>query len=564
MLLQRSLIAAFLLVAFAGAMLTTHSVFGQEELAPSENTVPTAEEPSPAAASEVADAAVAEPSVPTDAAPLRIQLIKVRSDWSQGKDPEGTKKALEELLEGVAVSDDFRKDLLGSASRILFPEGYLSVYQPEELAALLAWMKERDLMQTVAESEPIANHERPDWARHYTNGCSARVFATEDMIPMTTLGSDDVPPFTKRTYGVEWIFLSWKGFEKDLTSTKEIAFRLVQAQQRLDRLQGDPDKVVSLDYYGGGGCDGTCSPDRVAVLHGFFNSPAIRQYTREKGWEPLLVIVPAGQKQIEVKRAKLARPVSLQRIGKGNLMPPRTEPAEEENRVNIDEPIVIVYRLQHAGAADLAELLRGLMAGGNVQADVRTNSLVVVATKEQHESLQDLLQNLDAPVVAPQPAAEERDADAVEATRENYRQKDEEARALARSTQGTGGEIDRELRTRLAQLVTQAFDLRQKLQRAEVGLLREKIGIVETRLAQRDTLRKEIIDRRVEELLGGEVAPSKIKMGRISRTEQTKAQQEFDQAQAQCDQAKILLGLYKKVEPSVNKKADEQQSQPQP
>ena len=453
-----------------------------------------------------------------DAAPLNITLIKVRSDWSQGKDPEGTKKALESLLENETLRDEVRENLLGSASQILFPEGYLAVYKPQEFAASLAWMKERDLMQTVAESEPIANHERPDWARRYNNGCSARVFATEDMIPMTTLGTDDVPPFTKRTYGVEWFFLSWKVFEKDHTSTKEIAFRLTQAQQRVDRLQGDSGEVVSMDYYGGGGFDGTCPPDQVSVFHGFSNSPAIRQYTREKGWEPLLVIVPAGQKQLEVKTPKLARLISLQRIGKGNVLPPRTEPVEKEKEEEPkpDQSQIKVFRLVNSEAQQtvliLAQMLERVIPDSVLGADPRTNSLIVRGPEDQLRLVESLLMKLDeAPSRPPTSSSTEATrpehlADA----RTDFASAEAEIQSIVNSIAGEADKKRREqLRARLTGLVAEAFDLRQKLQRAEVGLLREKIGIVETRLAQRDTLRKEIIDRRVEELLGsGQAAES--------------------------------------------------------
>ncbi len=511
MLCRRSLIAAFLLVACAGNMLSIRPMFGQEQPASSEDTAATAEERSPAAASEVADATVAEPSVPADAAPLRIQLIKVRSDWSQGKDPEGTKKALESLLENETLRDEIRENLLGSGSQILFPEGYLAVYKPQELAASLAWMEERDLMQWVAESEPIANHERPDWARHYTSGCSTRVFATEDMIPMTTQGSDDVPPFTKRTYGVEWIFLSWKVFEKDLTSTKEIAFRLAQAQQRLDRLLGESGKVVSLDYYGGGGCDGTCPPDQVAVLHGFFNSPAIRQYTREKGWEPLLVIVPAGQKQIEVKTSKLTRLVSLQRIGKGNVLPPRTAPAEEEKEPTPEEPRIKIFHLVHARADQMVAILRQLFPEITMSGDERTNSLVAQGEERRLEVAEAVIQRLDeTPSQKQEPALDEASRRRIlETASTDFASAEAQIQSIVKDLAGEPDKkTSEQLRARLAGLVADAFDLRQKLQRVEVGLLREKIKIVETRLAQRDTLRKEIIDRRVEELLGDEAAPS--------------------------------------------------------
>lgn len=178
-----------------------------------------------------------------------------------------------------------------------------------------------------------------------------------------------------------------------------------------------------------------------------------------------------------------------------------------------------VFQLKNAEAAQTAVMVNQLFKDIGVEADKRTNSLIVAGTPEDLDIIEAILLRLDQTPTKPQVptiANDSQRAD-LDSTRSDFSAKEAEVRSLA---QGIAKEDDTEaakqLRAKLNRLVVEAFDLRQKLQRAELALLKERIQIVETRLQQRETLRDEIIRRRVESLLADGPDPQSVNQNRTA------------------------------------------------
>ncbi len=528
--------------------------------------------------------AAAEPatSLPANTARVTVQLIRVCSDWSKGKDPEETKKALESLLEGASLPDEFRKDLLGSASRVLFPEDFAAIYQPEQFTDLLAWMTQRDLVHIDARSEPL-----PDDSESRADP-KCRLFVSHDVVPLPiNPSSERVPPFVTRTYGWEWKCTSW--LEPDEPGGQpNLQISLFRAGLRLDEFQVDGEKSVTREPLSGDVKSVALPADRIAVIRHFDSRDAMSQRTREAGWEPFLVVRPVALAEPQASdQPQPRKPSALVKLSNRSRrretapqLEPNLAPAAEADQHGSQ---VIAFHLKHARATELAPLLEALIPSGALTADHEANSLVAHGAENELNNLKVLLEKLDVPpastatppgfnpgqikvfhlvnaearqvteilaqlleraipqcVLVPDPrtnsliargpddqmqiieaillkldetpdnpptppSGEVSRRENLDATRNEFASKESEARTVAQSIvaeQNTAAA--KELRTRLQRLVSESFDLRQRLQRAEAGLLRERIAIVETRLQQREILRKEIIEQRVEELLAGD------------------------------------------------------------
>ncbi len=190
-------------------------------------------------------------------------------------------------------------------------------------------------------------------------------------------------------------------------------------------------------------------------------------------------------------------------------------PASTATPAGFDPGQIKVFHLVNAEARQVTEILAQLLERAIPQCvlvpDPRTNSLIARGPEDQMQIIEAILLKLDeTPDKSPTPASgEAARPENLDATRNDLASKEAEARSAAKVLSGEkDGEAAKQLRARLTGLVGEAFDLRQKLQRAEVALLQERVGIIETRLGQRETLRKEIIERRMEELLAEETSPA--------------------------------------------------------
>ncbi len=521
---------------------------------------------------------------------VTVQLIRVRSDWSKGKDPEETRKALESLLEGASLPDEFRKDLLGSASRILFPEDFAAIYQPGQFADLLAWMTERDLVHIDARSEPL-----PDDSESRADP-ECRLFVSHDVVPLPiNPRSKPAPPFVTRTYGWEWTCTSWLESD-DRGGQPNLQIDLLRAGLQLDEFQVDGEKSVTREPLSGDVKSVALPADRIAVIRHFDSRDAMSQRTREAGWEPFLVVRPVALGEPQASdHPQPSRPSALVKLSNRSLK--RATPVVQREsdsdsgkqslKADDSDKRVTVFALKHASATELVPLLQALIPSGALTADQQANSLVAHGAENELNNLKALLEKLDVPTASPRqqtipptpidgqqikifslknteaqqmneilrqclrdvipdvvlvpdlrtnslithgredqlrilesllmkldetpskppapPSGEASRRENLDATRNEFASKESEVRSVAQSIAAKkDAAAAKELRMRLERLVTEAFDLRQKLQRAEASLLKERIAIIDARLRQREVLRKEIIQQRLEVLLAGD------------------------------------------------------------
>ena len=481
------------------------------EVAPSPHATPAKEASTPAPSAPV--------TVETDPASISVQLIRIRSDWSKAKDPEAAEKALQSLTDGVALPAEVRNNLLTSAPQILCPEGFIAGYRPNEYLDMLTWLKDQDLAQTHAQSKPIpwrgARNDRPNLGDHRCD-----LFIAEDVVPVSpTRERSDAPPFFKRTYGWLWSFQSSPS-EDSTTGQPMVQVKFGLSSVVRDEPQVEDGSPLVLGGQVGGQIQCLLPADQVAIVHCFHRlDTATKEVIQKQGWEPLLVIVPTGLRVPPSSSApQLAKPVSLQGISFDWRLWPGMMPGTQSTQGSARQRTATstyettktpkpttqlqIYILKHARAEQLAPLLQPFFPSAKLTANPSNNSLIIAATQEQFDTLEDLIKRLDTPASPQQPHTESVDTKSIETTRNDYNTKQKEAASLARSlATETDEKAAKQFRARLTRLVTEAFDLRQKLQRAELALLKQRIQLVESRLQQRETLRNEIIQRRVEALL---------------------------------------------------------------
>ncbi len=188
---------------------------------------------------------------------------------------------------------------------------------------------------------------------------------------------------------------------------------------------------------------------------------------------------------------------------------------------------VTILRVQYAKARDLARILEQLPVPRlHLVADERTNSIIVSgADPKQLEQVAELLRALDVPHQEQQPgsadstqpwprAASSRfsvdlaaSTESTDTLRRAYESREQQARVLAeelRAKMEKFGENHPEsvnLRSELRNVVRQAFDDRQRLQRAELTEFARRLESVQRSLEARERVADQIIDRRIEDLL---------------------------------------------------------------
>jgi len=177
------------------------------------------------------------------------------------------------------------------------------------------------------------------------------------------------------------------------------------------------------------------------------------------------------------------------------------------------ESRVEIYHLRHARAAAVERILRQLVVGvDSIVADERTNALYVRGSANRLSEVESLLQRLDQPAtpaeqkaVGQSSALSHADAAASVAERtKQYEAKEQEAAIIVqqlRAAKELRPGHEAMLRTNLKSVVTQSFQLRQKLHEAELAHLTSRIRGIEQTIQARQKIADQIIDRRVKELL---------------------------------------------------------------
>lgn len=202
---------------------------------------------------------------------------------------------------------------------------------------------------------------------------------------------------------------------------------------------------------------------------------------------------------------------------------------------NEDKLQIRVFELKYVTADDAAKMLKDLQFGGHFITDKRTNSLIAQDQKVILAQMETFLKAIDRPsdisrgaasawtepsnqnhVPATVASPRHRDTSAAAAPddvrrlRIAFQQCDLQAAHVAaqlRDAQrrfvnhGQGNPQVLEMRRKLRDLVTAAYNARGQLEMAEVHRLRERLSRIERQLENNARLKDQVIDRRVEELL---------------------------------------------------------------
>jgi hypothetical protein len=173
----------------------------------------------------------------------------------------------------------------------------------------------------------------------------------------------------------------------------------------------------------------------------------------------------------------------------------------------------VVLHLKYLQAATADRMIRQLFPV-SVAADERTNSLVVSADSDTLEKVKAMLAEIDR---EPPPQAQSATWSSTKSSEwaakkpdelaARYEAKEREAQRLAtqiRELQTAPKEhagAIKDLSAQLRRVVGEAFAERQQLHRAEVGQLQQRVAGIEQRLKTRGQFSKEIIERRIKDLL---------------------------------------------------------------
>ena len=168
-----------------------------------------------------------------------------------------------------------------------------------------------------------------------------------------------------------------------------------------------------------------------------------------------------------------------------------------------------VFYLKFVEAKEAARIVRQLFGGVvNPAVEERTNSLLVASDDPMAvKKVEELLKAIDSPAakdVAIDFRSSVGDADEKpDDLRGKCAELEQRTRELAARLRGplpdpaTGDRLNTELRD----MVKQAFEARQQLQRAELAEFAERLRRIQQSIEMRDRISQQIIDRRVEELL---------------------------------------------------------------
>jgi hypothetical protein len=163
---------------------------------------------------------------------------------------------------------------------------------------------------------------------------------------------------------------------------------------------------------------------------------------------------------------------------------------------NVDShALTKIFHLQHAAAAELRDVLLQLApADIKLAVDERTNTVIVSGPAPQLAELEAIMLRLDEPgsaVADKGPAT--KPAGTVAELKQQYADAEAEAARLARESKPA--------KEKLRAAVAKAFELRQKLLQAELAEFRQRTERIEQSLKQRQGIKQQIIERRVEDLL---------------------------------------------------------------
>lgn len=191
----------------------------------------------------------------------------------------------------------------------------------------------------------------------------------------------------------------------------------------------------------------------------------------------------------------------------------------------LNKRAVKIFSLQYADATELAALIKELFPSPalTVVANARTSSIVASGPPEDLEMMSAVLLRLDEPAAkethrtqTPRgkspagPALSDKSKPRGDTASQLLTEYEAAERVAADSAKAyrmakQSGDLPEEhldkMKANVTSAVERAFELRQRLQSAEVEHLRERLNQIEARVRQREALKDRIIERRVEDLV---------------------------------------------------------------
>jgi hypothetical protein len=153
-----------------------------------------------------------------------------------------------------------------------------------------------------------------------------------------------------------------------------------------------------------------------------------------------------------------------------------------------------IIHLKNASAADLRDILQQLAPTDiKLAVDERTNSIIVSGGEEKLAELEAIALRLDEAGSVKGGKLAAHPAGTVAELKQQYAAAEEAAAVLAKDAQPQ--------KDKLRAAVAKAFELRQKLLQAELAEFRQRTERIEQSLQQREGIKQQIIERRVDDLL---------------------------------------------------------------
>lgn len=166
-----------------------------------------------------------------------------------------------------------------------------------------------------------------------------------------------------------------------------------------------------------------------------------------------------------------------------------------------------VFQLSHADPSWVTQVLCQGFRDVEIIANPQRNVLAAWGSQEDLSKLKTVVEILDRPGQTQQ----RDDPSLAAAAREQYNELEQQAAQVAEQYRELSDEGKDEtgdaatLKRQLSTIVSEAFEVRQKLQRAELTRLRQRLGRIEQQIAARQRIKDAIVDRRVEGLLHPDV-----------------------------------------------------------
>jgi len=462
------------------------------------------------------------PDESTGTPPFQAQLLLIQSDWSQVDGADAIEADMREALKDMPASRDL---LLASGPKALFPLDSVQLYKIERYRQLFGWLAKHGLVARRVDF-PQAKSVSPQ----AEGQCMASLSERLEFLPIPP--TVEHQPFSEPHVESRWQIANELG-------RIGVAWKLIVAQQMWG--QGAPlvaaprQLVVSYDLPKG----------YVGLTHAF---PGSEEIFRHEAWKAGVVALIAVAKPPfpnggQLQELRLCLPDRVERSSVEDLryahkaptvfrspavqltgLPPSPEKGVQPPA---NGQVTRVFHLRTADANSLAKMLTQLFReDAAIVADQRKNALVVRGPQLLVTEIGELVERIDVKneaktsgisVAAGYSEGTERAAEEVNAGLPTAPAMIEQLRESYESNERIAGEIAAELRDvggskadaarsaarrqQLRRQVADSFAIRQQLHEAELANLEWKLEQARETIDQRNRIKAQIIDRRVEDLL---------------------------------------------------------------